>query len=96
MTSELDEFLSRPLPEVADRGFSARVLAVIARRQMMQARIDAAIWVALALTSMAALAISPIGRELAAFALSLNATTQIGLALTVILLIFAASAERTE
>ena len=94
MTSELDDLLSRPLAEVPDRGFSARVLAVIARRQIVQARIDAASWVALALTSTAALALSPIGRELAAFALSLNAVAQMGVGLAVILLIFAANAER--
>ena len=89
MNSELDGFLSRPLADVPDRGFSARVLAIIARRQMLEARIDAASWVVVALAATGALAISPIGRELAAFALSLNAATQLGLALTVILFIFA-------
>ena len=89
MNHELDELLSRPLPDIADRGFSARVLAVIAHRRMIEARIDTASWITLALAATAALAISPIGRELAAFALSLNAATQLGLALTVILLIYA-------
>ena len=95
MNSELDDLLSRPLPEVADRGFSARILAIIARRQILEARIDAASWVGLALTSTTALAMTRIGRELAALALSLNAATQMSVALTVILLVFALR-ERVE
>jgi hypothetical protein len=89
MNPELDGFLSRPLPEVADRGFSARILAIVARRQLRQARIDAASWIALALAGTAALAMSRIGRELAALALSLNAAAQLGVALAVIMLVFA-------
>ena len=89
MNSELDDLLSRPLPDVPDRGFSARVLAIIARRQIFEARIDAASWIALALAGTAALAITRVGRELAALALSLNAMAQMGVALAVILLVFA-------
>jgi hypothetical protein len=92
MNAELDDLLSRPLPEVPDRGFSARILAIIARCQILEARLDAASWIALALAGTAALAMSRIGRELAAFALSLNAATQMGVALAVIMLVFAARA----
>jgi hypothetical protein len=89
MNSELDELLSRPLPDVPDRGFSARLLAVIARRQIRQARIDTASWIILALAFTVALAVTGIGRELAALALSLSLAVQVGVALTVILLAFA-------
>lgn len=89
MNSELDEFLSRPLAEVPDRGFSAHVLARIDREKVHNARVDALTWTVLALSATAALAVSPLGRELAAMAVSLNGTAQIGLALTVILLVFA-------
>jgi hypothetical protein len=89
MNHELDELLSRPLAEVPDQGFSARVLTIIARRQMIVARIDAASWIALALVAAAALSLSAVGRALAALALSLNGLTELSLALTVILLLFA-------
>ena len=96
MTSELDELLTRPMADVPDLGFSARVLARIARQQMLQARIDAASWIVLALAGTAAFALTPIGRELASFALSLNLAMEFGVALTVILLIFALRPSEAE
>lgn len=89
MNRKLDDFLSHPLTEVPDEGFSARVLVGIARQNIRRARIEAITWIVLALAATTALAISRPGRELAALALSLNIAAQIGVALTVLLLVFA-------
>ena len=89
MNRKLDDFLSCPLTEVPDGGFSARVLAEIARQSVRRARIEALTWVVLALTTMAGLAICRPGRELAVFALSLNMVAQAGVALIVLFLLFA-------
>ncbi len=89
MNRKLDDFLSQPLAEMPDEGFSARVQVGIARQNIRRARIEAVTWIVLALAATTALAISRPGRELAALALSLNIAAQMGVALTVLLLIFA-------
>ena len=96
MNAELNELLSRPLPDVPDQGFSARVMAKIARQEMRQARIDALSWIALVLAATGALALTRVGREFAAFALSLNAAMELGIALSVILLVFVGRASEAE
>lgn len=89
MIRKLDDFLLYPLAEVPDEGFSARVLAGIARQNIRRARIEAITWIVLALAATAALAFSRPGRELAVLALSLSIIAQIGVALSVLLLVFA-------
>jgi hypothetical protein len=89
MNRKLDDFLSQPLAEMPDEGFSARVQVAIARQNIRRTQIEAVMWIVLALAATTALAISRPGRELAALALSLNIAAQMGVALTVLLLIFA-------
>lgn len=89
MNTELDAFLSRPLADVPDSGFSARILSRISERNIRRARIEVMGWIALVLAATAALAISRTGRELAALALSLSVMVQIGVILTVVLVVFA-------
>jgi hypothetical protein len=89
MNRKLDDFLSHPLAEVLDGGFSARVLAAIARQNIRRARIEAITWIVVVLAATTALAISRPGRELAALALSLNIAAQMAVALTILLLVFA-------
>jgi hypothetical protein len=85
----LDDFLSYPLAEVPDEGFSARVVAGIARQNLRHVRIETLTWIVLALAATTALAVSSPGQDIAAFALSLNIAAQIGVAMTVLVLVFA-------
>jgi hypothetical protein len=89
VNKKLDDFLSQPLTEVPDGGFSTRVLAKIARQNIRRVRIEALTWSVLVLAATTALAISRPGRELAALALSLNIASQMAVALTFLLLVFA-------
>lgn len=43
MTNELDILLSNPLPEIADRGFSARVVNRITAEHLRRARVEATV-----------------------------------------------------
>jgi hypothetical protein len=89
MNSELDALLAQPLPDMPDSGFSARILARIGKAEMRRARFELAAWIVLVLGMTAAFAFSRPGREMAAMALSLNAAAQIGVIMTVVLMVFA-------
>jgi hypothetical protein len=89
MSAELDALLSRPLADVPDGDFSARTLAIISERNMRRARIEAMGWIVLVLAATAGLAASRTGRDLAVLALSLGMTVQIGVILSVVLVVFA-------
>ncbi len=84
----LDEHLSQPLPEIPDQGFSARIMAEVARHEIRRARIEAATWIALAAAVVGTLAATEPGRKLATTALSLNPFAQICVGLVILLLLF--------
>ncbi|HUE63218.1 MAG TPA: hypothetical protein VMO78_02485 [Rhizomicrobium sp.] len=84
----LDERLSQPLPEIADRHFSAQVMAEFARREIRRARIEAASWIALATAVVAIFAVTESGRQLATSVLSLGFFAQICVGLVILLFLF--------
>ena len=84
----LDKHLSQPLPEIADRHFSAQVMAELTRREIRRARIEATAWIALAIGAVGLFALTEAGRQLAAIALSLGFFAQICVGLVILLFLF--------
>jgi len=86
MTDELDQLLSRPLEELGDAGFSARVLTRIGRLRARDDSIEFAAWVAAALCVAALLPMTGEGRNVALSASQLAASLPFALGIALLLL----------
>jgi hypothetical protein len=80
MSKTLDELLARKLPEIADDGFSGRVMAELSEAILRRSRIETRILAALIIAATAILPLTNAGRQLAVALLSLDMTPMIAIA----------------
>jgi hypothetical protein len=80
MNDELDDLLSQPLPAIADNGFSARVVARIAKQEWLRSMISTAALLLCALALLLLVPVSGIEDTLARLAPAIAASLPLSIA----------------